>query len=183
MEGLKREELVSLILAVRAGDSSAFDAIVAAYRPLLQSLSNLYPSPDEYYSEACIALYKAVKSYNVGQDGVTFGLYATIVIRRHLRSYHNKNESEKSHISDEDVEAIAVGDGIINRLFREEEYEEFCRRMQEILSDLEYRVLWLWLEGLKTADIARVLSIDAKSVDNAKARIQKKIRGGIITRK
>ena len=182
MEGLKRETLVSLILAVRAGDSSAFDAIVTAYRPLLQSLSNSYPSPVEYYCEACVALLKAVKSYNVDQDRVTFGLYATIVIRRHLRSYHNENESKKSQISDNDVEAIAVGDGIIARLFREEEYDEFCRKMQEILSELEYRVLWLWLEGLRTADIARELSIDAKSVDNAKARIQKKLRGGLLPR-
>ena len=182
MEGLNREELVSLILAVRAGDSSAFDAIVAAYCPLLQSLSNLYPSSGEYYCEACVALLKAVKAYNVDQDRVTFGLYASIVVRRHLRSYHNKNESEKLHISDEDVEMIAVGDGIVNRLFREEEYEEFCRKMQEILSELEYRVLWFWLEGLKTADIARLLSIDAKSVDNAKARIQKKLRGGLYPR-
>ena len=182
MKGLKREELVNLILAVRAGDSSAFDAIVAAYDPLLHSLSNQYPSPVEYYYEACVALLKAVKSYKIDQDGVTFGLYASIVIRRHLRSYYNENESKKSQISDEDIEMIAVGDGIINRLFRQEEYDEFCRKMQEILSDLEYSVLWLWIEGCKTAEIAKELSIDAKSVDNAKARIQKKIRGGLYPR-
>lgn len=182
MEGLKREELVRLILAARDGDNSAFNAIVDAYRPLLQSLSNQYPSPQEYLCEACVALFKAVEHYDVTQEQVTFGLYATIVVRRHLRAYHNENESEKSHISDTDVELIAVGDGILKGLLRKEEYEEFCRKMQEILSELEYRVLWLWIDGLKTADIARELSVDAKSVDNAKARIKKKLRSGLFPR-
>ncbi len=176
MKGLKREELVRLILAVRDGDNDALNTLIAEYRPLLLSVSNRYPSLNEYYCEACIGLYRAAMSFDVSQEDVTFGLYAAIVIRRRLRDLHKENEKESARLVDGDIDNIAVGDGILNRLLLEEEREEFRREMGELLSELECDVLMLSLEGLKTAEIADELSVSAKTVDNAKARVLKKLR-------
>ena len=180
MKELKREELVRLILAVRGGDNDALNALIAEYRPLLLSASARYPSLNEYYCEACIALYRAAMTFDIAQEDVTFGLYAAIIIRRRLRDLYNDNEREREHLVDAsvDVDGIAVGDGILNRLVREEEREELRREMEELLSKMECDVLMLWLDGLKTAEIAAELSVSAKTVDNAKARILKKLRAG-----
>ncbi len=178
MKGLKREELIRLILAVREGDNDALNTLIAEYRPLLLSIANRYPSLNEYYCEACIGLYRAAMSFDTTQEEVTFGLYATIIIRRRLRDLHKENEREREHLVDGDVDEIAVGDGIVNRLVREEERKELRHEMSELLSKMECDVLMLWLDGLKTAEIAAELSLSAKTVDNAKARILKKIRGG-----
>ena len=178
MEGFRREELADLILAVRAKDDSAFLTLEQAYRPLLLSLSSSYTPSEEYYYEACVGLYKAAMSYDLDQSGVTFGLYASIIIRRRLRAFHIANEREIERLDDGDVDDIPVDEDIIDRLMGEEAYRELCREMQELLSGLEYRVLMLWLDGYKTADIATALDMSAKSVDNAKARIMKKLRKG-----
>lgn len=177
MKGLKKEELVRLILAVRDGDNDALNTLIAEYRPLILSIVNRYPSFDEYYCEACIGLYRAALTFNVEQEGVTFGLYSTIVIRRRLRDLYRENE--KIPTIGDDVSNIVVGDGIVNHLVREEERAMLRHEMGELLSELECNVLMLWLDGLKTAEIAAELSVGSKTVDNAKARILKKLRAGL----
>ncbi len=178
MKGLKREELVQLILAVRGGDNDALNTLIAEYRPLILSIANRYPSLNEYYCEACLGLYRAAMTFDIAQEDVTFGLYAGIIIRRRLRDLYKENERERERVALSDVDEIAVGDGIVNRLVREEEREELRHEMGELLSKMECDVLMLWLDGLKTAEIAAELSVSAKTVDNAKARILKKLRAG-----
>lgn len=183
MKGLEREELVELILAVRGGDNDALNALIAEYRPLLLSIASRYPSLNEYYCEACIGLYRAAMSFDISQSEVTFGLYATIIIRRRLRDFHRENEKQSEHLVDGgNIDGIAVGDGIVSRLLVEEERETLRREMKELLSDFECNVLFLWLDGFKTAEIAERLSKTAKAVDNAKARILKKLRAGLSPR-
>lgn len=182
MKGLERKEIIDLILAVRAGDNEALDALIASYRPLLLSVAKRYPPSNEYYCEALLGLYRAAMSFDVEQAEVTFGLYASIVIRRGLRDLFKSNERDRERIESDDPDKISVGDGILTHLLREEEREELRREMRELLSELECNVLMRWLDGLKTAEIAAELSVTAKTVDNAKARILKKLRAGLTPR-
>ena len=85
-------------------------------------------------------------------------------------------------ISDSDVEEIANEDDLTEEIIRREEGESLRRDAREILSGYEYDVLVRWLGGDKTADIAKALGVSAKSVDNAKARILKKLRDGLKPR-
>ncbi len=180
MEKLDKSALTELIMRCRAGDDDAFAALVSAYTPLITGvIERLSLSVDDCFNEACLGLYRAALSYNVEQDGVTFGLYARICITRRLYDHKRSDEAHASRMCDLDVDTIAVSDGIISRLEREEEREEFRSQARRILSDYEYRVFLLWLSGYKTAAIAELLKTDAKSVDNAKARIIRKLRDGL----
>ena len=182
MKGLERKEIIELILAVRAGDNEALDLLIASYRPLILSVSKRYPSSNEYYCEALLGLYRAAMSFDINQQEVTFGLYASVVIRRALRDLFKSNERVRERIESDDPDKIPGGVDIVNLLVREEEREELRREMRELLSELECNVLMRWLDGLKTAEIAAVLSVTAKTVDNAKARILKKLRAGLTPR-
>ncbi|MBR2343354.1 MAG: hypothetical protein IKA64_03780 [Clostridia bacterium] len=82
-------------------------------------------------------------------------------------------------VSSLDVDDIATADGTLSRLVYAEESAALRRRARECLSELEYRVLLLWLRGDKTSQIARELETEAKSVDNAKSRILKKLRAAL----
>ena len=183
MEQMNREGLIALILSARAGNDEAFNEIVARYTPLIHSLIRKHLLPlDEYFSEACIGIYNAVRTYNIDQDGVTFGLYAHILIARQLADSARKSNDATDHTVECDIDGIAVSDGIVARLERQEERAEFRDVARSLLSDYEYRVLLLWLDGYKTAAIARILGTTAKSVDNAKTRILKKLRDGLSGR-
>ena len=181
MDFLSNSETVGLIMRCRQGDNDAFESLVTHYKPMLHNMIRRASlGVDEYFSEACMGLYKAALSYNVEQNEVTFGLYASICISRRLCDVVRKEGSEEGHIElDIDVDSIAASDGIVSRLERKEESEALRARAEELLSDYEYQVFLLWMAGHGAADIAERLGADVKSVENAKSRILKKLRDGM----
>ena len=174
------QEVVSLVLRARGGDEDAFADIVEMYTPMLQSVAHKYALDfDEVFSELCMALYRAVGSFDVEQSGVTFGLYAQICAGRAMSDAAKQHRRDTDARLDSDVEAIAEDVDVAGELIRREENEAFRRDARGLLSEYEYTVLLRWLGGDKTADIADLLGVSAKSVDNAKARILKKLRDGL----
>lgn len=177
---LDNDDLVLLLQKCKTGDDSAFSELVHHYNPLIYSLISAYSMEEsECYSEACMSLYKAARSFNCEQDAVTFGLYARICISRRLSDLARASGRDEDRLSDMDVDSIAVPGGIDARLVAMEERLEFRSRAGSLLSDYEYKVLLMWLEGYKTAAIASMLGTESKSVDNAKGRIMKKLRDGL----
>ncbi len=169
----------SLISAAKKGDNSAFEALVGMYRPMIDSVIRRFSfNIDETFSEACMGFYRAVNSYSVEQNAVTFGLYAKICVERCLIDLLRREGREVSQSVDEevDVDKIAVSGGIQSVLERREEIARYTSIAKSILSRREFEVYRLWMLGYKTADIAAALSITAKSVDNAKNRMFAKLR-------
>ena len=70
-------------------------------------------------------------------------------------------------------------DSIDTRLAEREIFDSLLGSAKDLLSDYEYRVLLLHIQGYKTAAIASMLSRSAKSVDNAKSRLFKRLRAEI----
>lgn len=184
MDKLNRDELTALLARVRMHDDCAFELLVAHYTPLIISCIRRLSLPvSEYEAEARIGLYNAALSYNVEQEGVTFGLYAKICITRLLYDSVRTRDAWDIPLSDEDVDCIAVSSGIVERILREEEREGFLSEARGLLSQLEYKVLVLWMKGYKTREISSILDTSAKSVNNAKSRITKKLRDGMPSRR
>jgi DNA-directed RNA polymerase specialized sigma24 family protein len=52
-----------------------------------------------------------------------------------------------------------------------------CAR--DLLSDYEYQVLMLHIQGYKTSEISAAVGRDTKSVDNAKARLFRRLRDAL----
>ena len=176
------EDIVSLITKARGGDEDSFAEIVSLYTPMLQRIGYKYSLDfDEIFSELCMSLYRAVNTFDLSQSEVTFGLYARILADRAACDiFRTKSKAERLECdADADVEGIAEAGDLASELIRREENEAFRRDARQILSAYVYSVLLKWLGGDKTADIAESLSVSAKSVDNAKARILKKLRDGL----
>ena len=181
MDFIENSEIISLIMRCRQGDDDAFSLLVVQYKPMLNNvISRAGLSVDEYFSDACMGLYNAALSYNAEQSEVTFGLYARICVSRKLLDILRREGAVDREVSfDVDMDTIAVPDGIVSRLLRREESEAFRSRAGELLSEYEYSVFLLWLDGCRSGDIAKRLSTDVKSVANAKNRILKKLRDGM----
>lgn len=181
MNDTKDFRLRDLILRCRANDDDAFTELVELYTPMLQSvIHKLSRERDELFSEACLGLYKAAKSFDLEQSGVTFGLYARICVTRRLLDVIRRDSAAAESLScDVDVEEIAVSDNIVSRLLSREESESLHSWARGLLSDYEYKVFRMWAHGDSAADISTELSTDTKSVENAKLRIKKKLRGAI----
>ena len=179
MDLYENTDICSLILRCRERDDLAFDELVHRYTPMMRKVILGFGSlPYEYgelFSEACVALHIAAGRYDIEQQEVTFGLYARICIRNRIVDLIRKSEDDR-YLSDQDVEQMAYESNVERRLEEREIFDNLLHSAKYLLSDYEYRVLLLHIQGYKTAAIASMLSRSAKSVDNAKARLFRRLR-------
>ncbi len=184
MQGLEELDIKWLIRKVReasgADSDAAFSELIQRYMPLIKKLTSGFSgaavSADEIICEASVAFYKATMTYDLERDDVTFGLYAKICVYRRLCDLVGKENGKEKLFSDLDVENIAVHSGIEAALVSRERMATALGKARSLLSEYEYDVLILHLEGYATSAIAEKLGRSAKSVDNAKARLFKRLR-------
>jgi RNA polymerase sporulation-specific sigma factor len=174
----KDTDVRELVLGCKSGDDSAFSELVQRYTPLIYKLvsdSGLDADTDELFSEGCVALHQAALGYDVDQDEVTFGLYAKACIYHRFVDVRRRSKArgELLELDDESVECEAGPD---ERLVARERLDALFLYARQVLSDYEYSVLLYHIQGYKTSAIAERLGKSSKSVDNAKARVFRRLR-------
>jgi RNA polymerase sigma factor (sigma-70 family) len=172
-------EVENLIILVRERDDFAFAELVRRYTPMVNKLISGFSSDsvsyDEAFSEACVALHKASLTYKLENTDVTFGLYARICAKRRLSDLYSAKDS-LSIDGELDVEKISAGSNVESMLLLKERVRSFISCARDILSDYEYRVFMLYIQGYDTDSMCELLSRDKKSIENAKARMLKILR-------
>ena len=176
---IEDSKINDLIIAVRAGSDSAFSTLAEQYSPMISGLVGRFSgtpglTEGEIRSDALAALLRAAFSYDVTQVNVSFGLYARICVYNALVDLTKKGRVDVGQI---DIERVAVSSGIQFRLEKEESISALKALARQVLSEYEHQVFSLTLAGYKPADIAKELKKSVKSVDNAKARMLKALRG------
>lgn len=181
-----------LIGKLRKGDKNIIDYIMEKYKNLVRKEANamylLGGENDDLIQEGMIGLFKAVQDYDVEQE-TSFFSFARLCITRQMYSAIEASKRKKhsplnSYISlyetNEEqgplLETMAAGqESNPEELLVSREYAELLEtRLEEILSDLENRVLYLHLLGTDYKTIARLLDKSPKTIDNALQRIKGK---------
>lgn len=192
-ETLSDEVIVDM---VREGQSIALEYLIFKYRNFVRAKARSYfligADREDIIQEGMIGLFKAVRDYK--EDKLTsFKAFAELCITRQMitaiktatRQKHiplNSYVSLDKPIYDEDSDRTlldVIGGSkvtdpeelIINR----EEYVDIEYKMSEILSDLEKKVLMLYLDGRSYQEIAVDLDRHVKSIDNALQRVKRKL--------
>jgi RNA polymerase sporulation-specific sigma factor len=131
---------------------------------------------DEAYQEACIAFHRAVTTYDLSKsEGITFGLYSRICVYRRLCDFVDKR-SKEAEICIVDPDEFAHSDDIEEAILMRERTEKYLECVRGILSEYEFNVFTLYIDGYSTREISHRLMKNEKSVENAKARAMKHIR-------
>ena len=181
-----------LIGKLRKGDKNIIDYIMEKYKNLVRKEANamylLGGGNDDLIQEGMIGLFKAVQDYDVEQE-TSFFSFARLCVTRQMYSAIEASKRKKhsplnSYISlyetNEEqgplLETMAAGqESNPEELLVSREYAELLEtRLEEILSDLENRVLYLHLLGTDYKTIARLLDKSPKTIDNALQRIKGK---------
>lgn len=183
----KEEDTVSdevLVMQAKSDDKQAMEALLLRYVGMVRSIARSYflagGDTEDLIQEGMIGLYNAVVDYADG--GMSFRNFARLCITRRIldavkAGLRRKNQPLNNYVSllEEEFDLSASGDALEEMIHREDD-EEFFRKMNEALSDLEFRVLTLYMKGLSSAEICAVTKKDEKSVDNALQRSKKKIQ-------
>ncbi len=181
-----------LIRRLRAGDKAVMDYIMEKYKNLVRKEANamylLGGETDDLIQEGMIGLFKAVQDFEEEQRA-SFSSFAALCIRRQIYSAIKASKRKKHsplnfyvslyETNDERETLIETVEPLEENnpeaLFLGREYVELLKsRLEETLSDLENRVLYLHLLGTDYKTIARLLDKSPKTVDNALQRIKSK---------
>lgn len=177
-ENLSDIELISFI---KKGRYECLQILVNRYVPTVDyycSKFDLLSERDDILQEATFSLYSSIDSFDDSKS--SFSTYSNIIIKRVIISYL-KRYSRKKHIPEEllnSLEFIEVSDfNDPEKIFLEKEsLKSLTDSIKLELSKFEFDILNLYLLGLSYNDIASKLDISQKSVDNALARIRKKLK-------
>jgi len=169
-------------------DDEAFSVLLDLYTPMINKLISGFEgslfSYDEAFAEACVAFHRAVGSYDVSRsEQITFGLYSRICVYRRLCDFVSKR-SKEAEVAFVDPDQYSQDEDFEEKLLTRERISSYLKIVREILSKYEYSVFSLYVDGYSTREIARALSKDEKSVENAKARAFKRLRnaGGLLAK-
>lgn len=191
------EELVDLSVK----DKFAMDYLIEKYKGVvLSSIKSLYilgGDNDDLVQEGMIGLFKAIRDFDSSKN-IKFSTFANLCVRRNVYSAITKQNNPKYetlnkaisisstdyHEEDDDEGAVLSTDDMglsdiynpEDKLIHKENYEDLIRFMEDNLSKLEYMVMDLYVIGLTTSEIAKVLEKNEKTTDNALQRAKNKIR-------
>ena len=192
-EQLEDEMIVEL---VRQGDSEALDYLIHKYKNFVRAKARSYflvgADREDIVQEGMIGLYKAIRDFKEDKQS-SFKAFAELCITRQMITAI-KMATRQKHIPlncyvsldkpiYEDDSARTLMDVlsgakmtnpeelIINR----EEFDHMEEKMTELLSDLERKVLLLYLEGRSYQEISEELNRHVKSIDNALQRVKRKL--------
>jgi RNA polymerase sporulation-specific sigma factor len=196
-EGKTDEELIDRL---RDGESGITDYIMEKYKNLVRKKAKamyiLGADNDDLIQEGMIGLFKAIRDYDSGRDA-SFYTFADLCISRQIYKAVQASNREKhtplnTYISLYTNMADSANDGnpveLVNVLESDIENnpeqlmidQENVAHIEAIidkeLSSFEKQVLDLYLTGMSYSQIAKVLSRDEKSTDNALQRLKAKLR-------
>lgn len=181
-----------LIRKYREGDRQIIDYIMEKYKNLVRKEANamflLGGENDDLIQEGMIGLFKAVQDYDTEKEA-SFHSFARLCVTRQMYSAIEASKRKKhsplnSYISlyDKDEEQGSLIETMEdngqtnpeNLLISREYVSSLENRLEESLSALEKRVLYLHLLGTDYKTIARLLDKSPKTIDNALQRIKGK---------
>ncbi len=181
-------------------NNEEFEKIVSKYNKIILRYVKVYYLPGgdyrDLYQWGLIGLYKAVCYYDEAR-GSSFRLIAELNIKNTIKSAVTMHNRKKHGILNEAISLNAIVElsntnnrsqlelqGVFNTnsandpvdmIIEKESITRISGELANVLSQLEKRVIGLYIEGYKQREIAQKLDLPEKVVDNALQRARKKM--------
>ena len=187
-----------LIALAKQGDPTSYDRLVRRYYGFVRLKASSYflagGDADDLIQEGLVGLYKAIRDYRSDRES-SFRNFAELCITRQIitavkTATRNKHTPLNGYVSFSSTPAGSSGEGEptldevipgpsvhdpVNQVISSEELRSLVACLSTVLSELESRVLSLYLDGYSYTVIGEKLECDCKTVDNALQRVKRKV--------
>jgi RNA polymerase sporulation-specific sigma factor len=196
-----------LIALAKQGDHTSYDRLVRRYYGFVRLKASSYflagGDSDDLIQEGLVGLYKAIRDYRTDRES-SFRNFAELCITRQIitavkTATRNKHTPLNQYVSfsqtpaaagdsDTTLDEILPGPSVhdpVNQVIASEELASLVSCLSGVsgvLSDLESRVLSLYLDGHSYEATAERLECDTKTVDNALQRVKRKVGTHLASR-
>ena len=186
-----------LLALAKAGSADAYDQLVRRYYSFVRLKASSYflmgGDGEDLIQEGLVGLYKAIRDFRTDRES-SFRNFAELCITRQIitavkTATRNKHTPLNGYVSfssspagssegeatlDEVLAGAPVHDPV-NQVISSEELRSLVAHMSTSLSELESRVLSLYLDGHSYTAVGESLGCDPKTVDNALQRVKRKV--------
>jgi RNA polymerase sporulation-specific sigma factor len=191
----ERMEDERLVEYVHEGDNQALEYLIDKYKNFVKAKARSYflvgADREDIIQEGMIGLFKAIRDFQDDKLS-SFKAFAELCITRQmitaiktatrqkhipLNSYISLDKPVYDEESDRTLLDIVCGSKVSDpeeTVINQEEFNHIEVKMSEILSDLEQKVLMLYLDGRSYQEISVDLNRHVKSIDNALQRVKRK---------
>ena len=181
----------------------AQEYLLTKYRNFVRAKARSYfligAEREDIIQEGMIGLYKAIRDFR-GDKLSSFRAFAELCVTRQiitaiktatrqkhipLNSYVSLNKPIYEDDSDRTLLDVLAGSKVSDpeeMVISREEFIDIEEKMNQILSDLEWKVLMSYLDGKSYQEIAVDLERHVKSIDNALQRVKRKLEKYLDTR-
>jgi RNA polymerase sporulation-specific sigma factor len=186
-----------LIALAKQDKPYAYDTLVRRYYGFVRLKASSYfiagGDSDDLIQEGLVGLYKAVRDYRSDRES-SFRNFAELCITRQIitavkTATRNKHAPLNQYVSfssspagntesDATFEEMIPGSPVhdpVNQVISSEELRALVACISTALSELESRVLSLYLDGHSYEEVGRRIGCDTKTVDNALQRVKRKV--------
>ncbi|WP_026694203.1 RNA polymerase sporulation sigma factor SigH [Peribacillus kribbensis] len=185
-----------LVRLVHGGDAESTEFLINKYRNFVRAKAGPYfligADKEDIIQEGMIGLFKAIRDYK--EDKLTsFKAFAELCVTRQiitaiktatrqkhlpLNSYISLDKPIYDEESNHTLMDVIPAAKIMNPealIINQENADDIEYKMAALLSDLERRVLALYIEGQSYQEISIELNTHVKSIDNALQRVKRKL--------
>lgn len=184
-----------VVACAQSNSDEAVDFLLHKYQKLVYIWTRPYflqgAEDDDLLQEGMIGLYKAVRDFAPGSS--SFWSFAKLCITRNIISAI-KGTTRQKHIPLNSYTSLhkpiydVEGDRTLMEVLTNNKVDDpealvidrerlynTQRHIKEVLSEFEYKVFRLYINGLSYKEMAEKLGTHTKSIDNALCRIKNKI--------
>jgi RNA polymerase sporulation-specific sigma factor len=193
-----------LVALARQGDRGARDQLVCRYHSFVRLKASSYflagGDSEDLIQEGLVGLYKAVRDYRTDRES-SFRNFAELCITRQIitavkTATRNKHQPLNQYVSFSSTPASSSDDPVtldqllpgpstqepLTQVVSSEELRALVACLSTVLSELESRVLSLYLDGHSYEQISEILGCATKAVDNALQRVKRKVAAHLAER-
>lgn len=177
------EELVTLS---QNGDKQATEILMLRHAGLVRGCARGFfligGETEDLIQEGMIGLYNAIGEYRQGEGNSNFKNFAYLCVSRRIidavkASARKKNSPLNTATSIvAEAEVLTGGLNPEDMLILQDDRREFRQKMSGVLSDFEFKVTTMYMDGMSCAEICEATGKSGKSVDNALQRSKRKLQ-------
>ena len=185
MNGKKSDE--ELVTLAQNGDKQAMEELLIRHAGLVRECARGFfligGETEDLIQEGTFGLFGAIVDYRQDESAKSFKNFARLCVsRRIIDAVKASARKKNSPLNDATLIGVDVEKELSTYsnpeewLILRDDKREFRQKMSGVLSDFEFKVTTMYMDGMTCAEICEATGKPTKSVDNALQRSKKKLQ-------
>ncbi len=179
VQELKNETDEALVKRAQSGETAATEELLLRYKNAVRARARKFffegGETEDLVQEGMIGLYTAICAFDP-TVGKQFKNFAYLCVTR--RIYDVLRAAGRQIVpGDVDPDTVESGGSPEEFLIDDESTKEIRTKLMKVLSDFEFRVMTMYLDGMDYRQISAATGKEVKSIDNALTRAKRKLIG------